>query len=142
MQKTKGFTIIELIVVVAIIAVLAAIVSINVVTYLKKGKDSAIKADLDTAQTAMVALVDSTAGIVDGSCTAAGDLKNAYDAAAAISGAESCGDSAGAACACAQMISDTAKYMCVDSVGNKRVDSAVTCATDCVDTADYVCDGL
>jgi len=142
MQNKKGFTIIELIVVVAIIAVLAAIVSINVVTYLKKGKDAAIKSNLNTAQTAMVALVDSTAGIVATSCSDTGDLKNSYQAAATISGAESCADVAGAACACAQMINNTATYMCVDSIGNKLVDSAVACSTDCVEATDTTCDGL
>lgn len=140
MNKTKGFTIIELIVVIAIIAVLAAIVAVNVVSYIAKSKDAAVKSNLDSAQIAMAVLVDTT-GITDTSC-AAGNLKNAYDAAAALSGAESCADSATSGiCACAQMVSDTAKYMCVDSAGNKRVDSAITCAVDCVEGADYVCDG-
>ena len=74
MNKTKGFTIIELIVVVAIIAVLAAIVSVNVITYLNKGKDAAIKSNLETAQTAMVALADSSGGITATSCDS-GDKK-------------------------------------------------------------------
>jgi type IV pilus assembly protein PilA len=39
----RGFTIIELIVVIAIIAVLAAIVLANVIQYESKGKDAAIK---------------------------------------------------------------------------------------------------
>ena len=52
MRKQKGFTIIELIVVIAIIAILAAIVLINVTQYINKGKDSAIKGDLSAIQTA------------------------------------------------------------------------------------------
>jgi len=48
MIKQKGFTIIELIVVIAIIAVLASIVMINVMQYISKSKDTAIKANLDT----------------------------------------------------------------------------------------------
>ena len=46
MNKSKGFTVIELIVVVVIIAVLAIIVTTNVVSYNNKGKNAAIKADL------------------------------------------------------------------------------------------------
>lgn len=42
-RKEKGFTIIELIVVIAIIAVLSAILVPNVTSYIKKGDDSAIK---------------------------------------------------------------------------------------------------
>ena len=41
MNKQKGFTIIELIVVIAIIAILAAIVMVNVTQYINKGKDAA-----------------------------------------------------------------------------------------------------
>jgi len=45
-KLSKGFTIIELIVVIAIIAVLATIVSVSVMEYIKKTKDAAIKADM------------------------------------------------------------------------------------------------
>lgn len=46
MNKSKGFTIIELIVVIAIIAVLASIVLVNVTQYIDKAKDAAIKSDI------------------------------------------------------------------------------------------------
>ena len=49
-NKLKGFTIIELIVVIAIIAVLASIVMVNVTQYINKSKDSSIKANLKTLQ--------------------------------------------------------------------------------------------
>ncbi len=52
MQKfSKGFTIIELIVVIAIIAVLAGIVLVNVTQYINKGKNAAMLADLKQVQT-------------------------------------------------------------------------------------------
>ncbi|MGA2418054.1 MAG: prepilin-type N-terminal cleavage/methylation domain-containing protein [Candidatus Staskawiczbacteria bacterium] len=44
----KGFTIIELIVVIAIIAVLAAIVLVNVLGYINKANDAAIKENFNT----------------------------------------------------------------------------------------------
>jgi type IV pilus assembly protein PilA len=42
-KNKKGFTIIELIVVIVIIAILSVIVTASVVQYIKKGKDAAIK---------------------------------------------------------------------------------------------------
>lgn len=51
-KKQKGFTIVELIVVIAIIAVLAGIVLVNVTQYIAKAKDTAIKADISAAVTA------------------------------------------------------------------------------------------
>ncbi len=44
----KGFTIIELIIVIAIIAILAAIVLLNVTQYINKGEDTSIKANFYT----------------------------------------------------------------------------------------------
>lgn len=44
--RDKGFTIIELIVVIAIIAVLAAIVLVNVTQYIAKSRNSAIKGNM------------------------------------------------------------------------------------------------
>lgn len=46
MSYKKGFTIIELIVVIAIIAVLAAIVLVNVTQYINKSRQTAMLADL------------------------------------------------------------------------------------------------
>ncbi len=51
MNKQKGFTIIELIVVIAIIAVLAGIVLVNVTQYINKGKAAAIQGNLSTLLT-------------------------------------------------------------------------------------------
>jgi prepilin-type N-terminal cleavage/methylation domain-containing protein len=47
MNRNKGFTIIELIVVIAIIAVLASIVLSNVVKYIGKSKDQGIKSEMN-----------------------------------------------------------------------------------------------
>ena len=53
MQQQKGFTIIELIVVIAIIAVLAAIVITNVNGYMAKARDSRRAADIRNIQVAL-----------------------------------------------------------------------------------------
>jgi len=48
MNKQKGFTIVELIVIIAIIAVLAGIIVSSVTAYIRSSKVSAIKANLST----------------------------------------------------------------------------------------------
>jgi len=72
MNKQKGFTLIELIVVIAIIAILAAIVLVNVTTYITKAKDAAVRADLSSAATGMAACYSSkTDGTGYASCYSA-----------------------------------------------------------------------
>jgi prepilin-type N-terminal cleavage/methylation domain-containing protein len=67
MNKQKGFTIIELIVVIAIIAILSAIVLVNVTQYINKSKTSAIQANLSTVETSMAAyLADPANGTTNG----------------------------------------------------------------------------
>jgi prepilin-type N-terminal cleavage/methylation domain-containing protein len=62
MNKQKGFTIIELIVVIAIIAVLAAIVLVNVTTYINKGKNAAVRGNMATLLTNAAAYFDQNTG--------------------------------------------------------------------------------
>lgn len=52
-NKNKGFTIIELIVVIAIIGVLAGIVAVNVSQYLKNARDARRKADISQIRAAL-----------------------------------------------------------------------------------------
>jgi len=60
MNTKKGFTIIELIVVIAIIAVLASIVLVNVTQYINKGKDSAVIGNLSSMVTNAAIYYDDT----------------------------------------------------------------------------------
>ena len=53
MQNKKGFTIIELIVVIAIITVLASIVAVNVAGYINKAKAARIASEARNVQSAM-----------------------------------------------------------------------------------------
>jgi len=120
MNKTKGFTIIELIVVVAIIAVLASIVAINVTTYLKKGKDAAIKENLSTLQTAGVAYLEGTpAGTAACSDVTVLAAMTQLGAITTVANTD-CASAAGVFAACAQMIVTTGDYWCADSTGNKK----------------------
>ena len=72
MNKQKGFTIIELIVVIAIIAVLAAIVLVNVTQYIAKGKNSSIKGNMATILTNSAVWYDQNNSTFTGFTTSAG----------------------------------------------------------------------
>ena len=65
-KKQKGFTIIELIVVIAIIAILASIVLVNVTQYINKAKDAAIKSDMSNIAVGMATCGASANGSYTG----------------------------------------------------------------------------
>ena len=141
MNKSRGFTIIELIVVIAIIAVLAAIVLVNVTQYIGKGKDTAAKGDLSTILTNSTVfyggsgnstyngfLTDPTYTNVT---TALGLAANgAYTVTATCNGALGACDSTSTKF-CAQISEKAAATnttYCVDSSGNKLEKVSGTCA--------------
>lgn len=66
-KSGAGFTIIELVVVIAIIAVLSAIVLTNVLQYIGKGRDTAIKGQVGQMRTAAVKFFDDN-GKYDNMC--------------------------------------------------------------------------
>ncbi len=140
LRKSKGFTIIELLVVVAIIAVLAAIVLVNVTGNINKGKNAAIKGNLSTVLTNS-AVYYNTNGNYSNFCT------NAYFTGPSASitndgGTAICKVKADNTtwCACSTLrdISGaTGQTWCVDSSGAKK-QSATACATEC-DTTTAAC---
>lgn len=114
-NKSKGFTIIELLVVVAIIAVLAAIVLVNVTQYINKGRDAAIKGNMATILTNGAVFYD-TAGNYTNFNTSTGYT----GPSAAIASANVVPTFVGtttAYCVTA-VLKDTTTY-CVDSTGYK-----------------------
>ena len=108
----KGFTIIELVVVIAIIAVLSAIVMVNVTSYIAKSKDSAIKGNMRSMAVDSIKYYDVSLPTYVGLCqdTASG-FASAYGA---IITTKTCNAIAQSWCACAQSVVDTAKWFCVD----------------------------
>ena len=147
MNKSKGFTIIELLVVVAIIAVLAAIVLVNVTGYINQGKNAAIKGNAASILTNAAVVYDANGNYTDFCSTTVNPgltyYKPARDAIAAAFGAGSTQNCTvngtdTAWCACAQLkvtSTETAtSYFCVDSLGTKKVytgQAAAYCPTAC-----------
>ena len=135
MNKLKGFTIIELIVVIAIIAVLATIVLVNVTGYINKGKDAAIKGNLSSLLTNSAVWLDTNAvytGFKANTATGCGVAGPIALAITAAGGTLVCGETATAWCGCSVEKVDSAKFYCVDSTGAK-IESATNCTTSCTD---------
>ncbi len=142
MNKSKGFTIIELIVVIAIIAVLAAIVLVNVTQYLNKGRDAAAKGNLSTMITNSAVYFDDITkgngtynGYVTGAGTGDATYVSVYNAlvAAGYAVTASCNVALCAAtstnwCASTVLKTDSTKKFCVDSSGAKKESATSTCA--------------
>ena len=137
----KGFTIIELIVVIAIIAILASVVMINVTPYINKAKDTAISEELHSVQANVMSNYISGNGIVftaldvcagsdgtaNGSWAAIKKLQTTSADVACSSDYTSSADGT-KFCACVENLSGT--YDCVDNT-RATVNSAVSCLTAC-----------
>jgi prepilin-type N-terminal cleavage/methylation domain-containing protein len=147
LSLSKGFTIIELIVVIAIIAVLAAIVLVNVTSYINKGKDAAAKGNLatmltngtiffetngnynDWTRSMTVCNVASAPGFLS-PCRALIDAGYSTLIALCDTGNDAdnaCPATATKWCAMIQLKSDTSKTYCVDSSGAKYLSSTAMC---------------
>lgn len=136
MQKTRGFTIIELIVVIAIIAVLAAVVMVNVVSYINKSRDAAVKGSLSTLLTNGTIVMEAN-GDYENFFSATEEpgatyFKPIYDSLiaqgyVADNIAYSTGESYTKWCASVQLKVDSDKYFCVDSSGVKQESEGAVC---------------
>lgn len=137
-KESKGFTIIELIVVIAIIAVLAAIVMVNVTSYIAKSKDSAIKGNMHSMAVDAAKFYDSTVPTYVGLCDDVNSgFKTAYDA---IVTTKVCNSTQQIWCACAQSVVDSAKWFCVDQKSQlKETLTDCTGPTYCGSDSNPVC---
>jgi len=145
----KGFTIIELIVVIAIIAVLAAIVMVNVTSYIGKSKDAAIRGNMQTIATSAAAYYDtnknydnmfattvtSPSATIQNALVQINSLTTNDSATTAYNGVTDSGNF----CLCAQL--STANNYCVDASGyrGEKTGSANACSTLCPSNAAAYC---
>jgi type IV pilus assembly protein PilE len=117
-QTSKGFTIIELLVVVAIIAVLTAIVLVNVTQYIGRGRDAAAQGNLATMLTNGAVYYDTNSNF------------SAFNSAALTTGTiaagTACAGSSGFTGPCNAITGTAANgyaftYACSDSTGTAAV---------------------
>ena len=124
-QLGRGFTIIELIVVIAIIAVLAAIVLVNVTQYIGKGRDAAAEGNLATMLTNGAVFYDTNSTFTN--FTPAG----AAGAVTTIAAGTACAGNSGFATPCTAITSAAATGYAVNyACGLGTVNTAsVACTT-------------
>ncbi|MDP3882580.1 MAG: prepilin-type N-terminal cleavage/methylation domain-containing protein [Candidatus Staskawiczbacteria bacterium] len=128
MNKNKGFTIIELIVVIAIIAVLAAIVLVNVTQYIAKSRDAAIKGNLATIATNAAVWFDANTTYV-GFAASSTYTNPAVAITSAGGGSIVTAETISAFCVEAVLNDDTT--WCVDSTGYKGATADCDATADC-----------
>jgi prepilin-type N-terminal cleavage/methylation domain-containing protein len=133
MNKQKGFTIIELIVVIAIIAVLAAIVLVNVTQYINKGKDAAIKGNLASIMTNAAVYFSDNSSEHGADFLLTTPVTSAESAITTAGGTPVHNGSATTQewCACSPLKVTSTTVFCVDSRGVKEETVASTCAAQC-----------
>lgn len=133
-RNRKGFTIIELLVVVSIIAVLAAIVLVNVTQYINRGKNAAIRGNLSSVLNSGAVYYDANASY-SGFCGTSA-YTNASTAITNAGGTSNCAVKADNTvfCACSSLnVTSTdasGSTFCVDSTGTKKT-TATACGTEC-----------
>jgi len=121
MNTKKGFTIIELIVVIAIIAVLAGIVMVNVTKYIKQSKDAAIKHEMAQLKVAATQYYDEKGFYLNvggsQSIMSPGTEVEKIRAAIEGQGATSPGYSVTANAYCFNYTLNDGSFYCIDSSG-------------------------
>ncbi len=140
MNKSKGFTIIELIVVIAIIAILASIVLVNVTQYISKAHDAAIKSDMSNIATGMATCFSEYGSYSNGATPAVYCVANtAYVPATLSADITKQGGTlvttaapTTAYCASSKLASDAAKYVCIDSTGVTKESATAICTTSSI----------
>jgi len=135
-KKSKGFTIIELIVVIAIIAILAAIVLVNVTQYITKAKDSSAKGDLATLMTDMADYYNTSTAYPAAIGTSTGNsIGNVYTALTGTGMGYTLtyntSGTPGAYCAAIAEKSLSTNCYCVDSTGYKVEKTNCTVTNEC-----------
>lgn len=134
-NKSKGFSMIEILVVITIIAILAAIVVTNVTHYLNRGKNASVKANISTALTNSAVYFNENGNYTD-FCTSDGYLIAAGEANKASGGTAvgKCTDTTFCSCSPLRATAEEGEgsTFCVDYTGFKGI-STTDCQTRCTD---------
>lgn len=140
-MKSKGFTLIELIVSISIVVILSGIILFSVTQYINKGKDSNISGNLAVLIPAGEVYYTGRPNSYQGFCESSVVLNVLSQMPANANG--SCDSSAanptGACCivendpfqawvACAEKFSDSESAFCVDSRGMKKNITSLECS--------------
>ena len=149
LNKSKGFTIIELIVVIAIIAILAAVIITNVSQYTTKSRDTAAMEDLNTLSNAGLKYYTANSNYDNFFYTTDNTLSPDYFtvstaltnmsysiSTSCAGGSTNCVSDTGttAWCASIQLKFDPTIYYCIDST-NKKEQGTGTASDICVNGA-------
>ncbi|OGZ79475.1 MAG: hypothetical protein A2358_04320 [Candidatus Staskawiczbacteria bacterium RIFOXYB1_FULL_37_44] len=156
----KGFTIIELVVVIAIIAILAAIVLIGISGYIKKSQDASLKENMHTVQTDVISNATTGTGLSftysdpcdyvaanpSGTPPTPEHGTEAWDEGVkklqngtglAVCASNSASATKDKFCACVQELADPSKYICIDT--NKLIETSTSCLAACTATGSLTC---
>ena len=143
MKKQKGFTLIEMLIVIAIIAILAALILYSATKYINKGRDATIKGKLVILVTAGELWYDRNDSSYINFCNS--NLSNAVKAVwediPSASEDKHCNvkDIGTAWAACARLFEYSDKAYCVDNKGNQKEINNSNCT---IDTTNCCFDGI
>jgi len=134
-MKNKGFTLIELIVVIAIIGILSTVVIVNVNRVRREARNATIQANLAVLRTeAEFVFIDATPDSYELLCVADNTLNEAIPALARIEraiteqgGAITCVASPTEFCVNVPLVGGVDGFACVDHLGHSGIVTTATC---------------
>lgn len=129
-KNKKGFTLMELLVVVAIIGILAAIVLVSLNSARNKGKNAAIKAQMAQLRSAGEMYNEDNSGFT-GWCANAEEGRISQGAIDAGGTGYACNDTAAAWAAGIALVGTGSGSWCVDSTGASKPAALPAAATAC-----------